>query len=123
MPGPHRTPPPARRQIGIRPDPRLKPDIHLADVMQRGEHRQPRRRSLIQRSPPAGPRHPQPNARLPQQRLHTSPHIRQMMLQQMHPCRPPLPVRMRLRPEPPRVIRPPETAAIRNRSRSHSPPP
>ena len=56
-------------QVGVPPDLRLKAGVYLADVVQRGEERQPRRRGIVERVQPTGVRQTLPYRRLGEELL------------------------------------------------------
>ena len=79
------------------PDLGLEPDVDLADVMQRGEHAEPRRRRAVDVVPACGMRQPSTDGRLHHERFKAGSHVRQVMLQQMDTLRGSA---IRLSPEP-----------------------
>ena len=72
-----------RREIGVAPNPGLKPHVHLADVVQGGKDAQARRRCVVQGVQAAGTGQPLADGGLLQQRLHTGSYVGQVIVQQV----------------------------------------
>ena len=81
------------------PHPRLEADVDLADVVDRGEQRQARRRLVVERGEAAAPGQAPPDGRLRQQRLEAGAHVGRVVLEQVDLLRPGLAVGLGLRPE------------------------